>query len=73
MTSYLDLLPNDCMEIILDKRISKMEKELDNIDKAIRNKLDNDYKRENNRNTRRFNFGAFHAAVNRRVYIEGVS
>lgn len=76
MANYLDLLPNDCIEIILDKRISNIETELNNLDKAIRKKLDNVYKKEKEKekknNTRHFNFDAFRAAVNRRVYITGV-
>lgn len=74
MANYLDLLPNDCIEIILDKRISNIETELNNLDKAIRKKLDNVYKKEKEKknNTRHFNFDAFRAAVNRQVYITGV-
>ena len=72
MTSYLDLLPSDCMEIVLTERISTMEKELEKLDKAIRNKLKNDYKKEKKRTPRRFNFNALRAAVNYQVYTSGV-
>ena len=43
MNSYLDFVPVDCMDIVIEKRITDMEKEVSNIKDIVIKKLEDNY------------------------------
>jgi hypothetical protein len=69
MNSYLDFVPVDCMDIVIEKRITDMEKEVSNIKDIVIKKLEDNYEKEKKRKPGKFNFEAFRIAVDIKVFI----
>lgn len=73
MTSYLDTLPTDCMEKIIDTRVSQMENQIQKIENSVLKKLKDDYEKEKKRTPDKFNFAALRAAVNISVFNRNIN
>jgi hypothetical protein len=63
MNTYLETIPMDCMEIVINKRTDDLEQEIEKIKDIIMKKLEKDYSIEKNKNPGKFNMNAFRAAV----------
>jgi hypothetical protein len=64
MNTYLETIPMDCMEIVINKRTDDLEQEIEKIKDIIMKKLEKDYSIEKNKNPGKFNINALRAAVN---------
>tara|TARA_Y100000389_G_scaffold142353_1_gene140353 strand:- start:514 stop:729 length:216 start_codon:yes stop_codon:yes gene_type:complete len=68
----MDFLPSDCMDIVIEKRITDMEEETSNLKNKIIKKLEDEYEKEKRKTPEKFNFKALSAAINIRVFINDV-
>ena len=65
----MDFLPQDCMDIVVEKRISDMENEVLNLKNIVIKKLEDKYEKEKNKKPGKFNFEAFRIAIDIKVFI----
>tara|TARA_B000000477_G_C6043878_1_gene207166 strand:- start:273 stop:554 length:282 start_codon:yes stop_codon:yes gene_type:complete len=68
----MDFLPADCMDIVIEKRITDMEEEISNLKNKIIKKLEDEYEKEKRKTPEKFSFKALRAAINIRVFINDV-